>query len=91
MASFNVKSQTPQEAYNARKIKMALSGMKIALLLPISAIIQNIFNSSVTDTVSGQLSDKVIVSIMISIVLLGIGDIFAGIFTFIYNVVKGKA
>ena len=90
MASFNVKSQTPQEAYNARKIKMALSGMKIALLLPISAIIQNIFNSSVTDTVSGQLSDKVIVSIMISIVLLGIGDIFAGIFTFIYNVVKGK-
>ena len=70
---------------------MALSGMKIALLLPISAIIQNIFNSSVTDTVSGQLSDKVIVSIMISIVLLGIGDIFAGIFTFIYNVVKGKA
>ncbi|MCH1981917.1 DMT family transporter [Ruminococcus sp. OA3] len=90
MASYNVKSQTPQEAYNARKIKMALSGMKIALLLPISAIIQNIFNSSVTDTVSGRLSDKVIISIMISIVLLGIGDIFAGIFTFIYNMVKGK-
>ena len=68
---------------------MALSGMKnSASAADLSDHSEH--NSSVTDTVSGQLSDKVIVSIMISIVLLGIGDIFAGIFTFIYNVVKER-
>jgi len=81
---------TPEEAYRQKKIKMATSGMKIALLMPITAIIQNIFNTSVTGTVSSNLSDKVIVSVICSITLLAMCDIFAGIFTFIYNVYKGK-
>jgi drug/metabolite transporter (DMT)-like permease len=81
---------TPQEAYRARKIKMAASGMRIALLMPITAIIQNIFNSSVTESVTAQLSDKIIISIIISITLLGMCDVCAGVFTFFYNLSKGK-
>ncbi len=83
-------SMTPQEAYTQKKINMALYGMKIAVLMPISAILQNIFNTSVTDTVSSSLSDKVIISIICSITLVALGDFFAGIFTFIYNAAKGK-
>lgn len=78
------------EAYRQKKISMALSGMKIALLLPISAIIQNIFNSSVTESVNANLSDKIIISIIASITILAIGDIFAGIFVLIYNTAYGK-
>lgn len=81
---------TPEEAYRARKIKMATSGMKIALLLPFSAIIQNIFNGSVTDAVAPSLSDKVLISIICSITLVALGDFFAAVFTFIYNTIKGK-
>ena len=81
---------TPQEAHVARKIKMASSGMKIALLLPFSAIVQNIFNSGVTDTVAASVSDKVIVSIICSITLVALGDFFAAVFTFIYNASQGK-
>ena len=81
---------TPEEAYRARKIKMATSGMKIALLLPFSAIVQNIFNGSVTDTVATSLSDKVLISIICSITLVALGDFFAAVFTFIYNTIKGK-
>lgn len=81
---------TPSEAYTQRKIQMALSGMKIALLMPVTAILQNIFNNSVTTTVSAALSDKVIISIICSITLIGMCDIFAGIFTFLYNTAKGK-
>ena len=81
---------TPQEAYNARKIKMAVSGMKIAVLLPVSAIIQNIFNSSVTDQITASLSDTLIITAIIAITLLGISDLFAGVFTFLYNTFLGK-
>lgn len=81
---------TPDDAYRAKKIKMAASGMKIALLLPFSAILQNIFNSSVTATVYSSLTDKVILSIICSITLIAMCDIFAGVFTFIYNAAKGK-
>ena len=83
-------TMTPSEAYTQRKIQMALSGMKIALLMPITAILQNIFNNSVTTTVSAALSDKVIVSIICSITLIAMCDFFAGVFTFIYNAAKGK-
>ena len=83
-------AMTPSEAYTQRKIQMALSGMKIALLMPVTAILQNIFNNSVTTTVSAALSDKVIISIICSITLIGMCDIFAGIFTFLYNTAKGK-
>mgnify|MGYP000882766174 CR=1 FL=1 len=81
---------TPDDAYRQRKIRLAASGMKIALLLPVSAILQNIFNSSVTETVYSSLQDKVILSIICSITLIAMCDIFAGIFTFIYNAAKGK-
>ena len=83
-------TMTPQEAYTQKKIHLATSGMKIALLMPFSAILQNIFNNSVTTTVSSSLSDKVIVSVICSITLIGLCDLFAGIFTFIYNASQGK-
>lgn len=83
-------TMTPSEAYTQRKIQMALSGMKIALLMPVTAILQNIINNSVTTTVSAALSNKVIISIICSITLIGMCDIFAGIFTFPYNTAKGK-
>lgn len=83
-------TMTPSEAYIQRKIKMAVNGMKIALLMPITAILQNIFNNSVTTTVSSALSDRVIVSIICSITLIGMCDLFAGVFTFLYNTAKGK-
>lgn len=81
---------TPEDAYRQKKIRMAASGMKIALLLPISAILQNIFNSSVTASVYSTLEDKVILSILCSITLIAMCDIFAGVFTFLYNTAKGK-
>jgi drug/metabolite transporter (DMT)-like permease len=81
---------TPQEAYRSKKIKMATSGLKIAILMPVTAILQNIFNSSVTDSVSASLQDMVIVSIICSITLLALGDFFGSIFTFIYNLANGK-
>ncbi|GAB2044115.1 hypothetical protein AGATL06_06120 [Agathobaculum sp. TL06] len=81
---------TPSEAYTQKKINMALTGMKIALLVPITAVIQNVFNTSVTNTVSTALSDQVIVSIICSITLIGMCDIFAAIFAFIWNAAHGK-
>jgi drug/metabolite transporter (DMT)-like permease len=81
---------TASQAYQAKKIRLATSGMKIALLMPLTAILQNIFNTSATETVSASLPGKAIVSIIISITLLGLCDIFAGLFTFIYNVIRGK-
>lgn len=78
------------EAYRQKKIKMALSGMKIALLLPISAIIQNIFNSSVTESANASISGTVLASVIASITILAIGDLFAGVFALIYNVANGK-
>jgi drug/metabolite transporter (DMT)-like permease len=81
---------TATQAYEARKIKLATSGMKIALLMPLTAILQNIFNQSVTETVAATLADQVILSIICSITLIGICDIFAGVFTFIYNAARGK-
>lgn len=81
---------SPEQAYTQKKIQMATSGMKIAILMPITAILQNIFNNSVTTTVSASLSDKVIISILCSITLIGLCDLFAGIFTFLYNAAKGK-
>lgn len=83
-------TMTPQEAFNQRKIRMAISGMQVALLLPISAIIQNIFNQSLTDSVTSKMSDKIIISIIISITLLGMADICAGVGTFLFNTAKGK-
>lgn len=79
-----------QEAYRQKKIHMALSGMKIALLLPASAIIQNIFNSSVTESVNASISSAVLASIIASITILGIGDLFAGVFALIWNLAHGK-
>lgn len=86
----NATALTPQQVYDARKIKMATSGMKIALLLPFSAIVQNIFNESVTGVVASSVSDKIIVSIICSITLVGLGDFFAGLFAMLYNGIKGK-
>lgn len=83
-------TKTPAEVYTQKKISMAISGMKIALLMPITAILQNIFNTSVTDTVASSLSDKAIISIICSITLVALGDFFAAVFTFIYNAAKGK-
>lgn len=80
----------PEEAYRSKKVHLAASGMKIALLMPLSAILQNIFNSSVTDTVSASLHDVVLLSIICSITLVALGDFFAAIFTFLYNASKGK-
>ena len=85
----NTAAMTPQQAYDARKIKMATSGMKIALLMPFSAIVQNIFNESVTNVVAASVSEKIIVSIICSITLVGLGDFFAGIFAFLYNGTRG--
>lgn len=90
MTATTATGRTPQEAFTQKKIKMATGGMKIALLMPITAILQNIFNNSVTTTVSASLSDKVIISIICSITLIGLCDLFAGVFTFLYNTVKGK-
>ena len=81
---------TPEQAYTQKKIRMATSGMKIAILMPITAILQNIFNNSVTSTIIPTLSDKVIVSILCSITLIGLCDLFAGVFTFLYNTSRGK-
>lgn len=78
------------EAYRQKKIQMAASGLKIALLLPVSAIIQNIFNSSVSEAVNASLSAQVIVSIIASITILAIGDIFGGVFTLILNTIQGR-
>jgi drug/metabolite transporter (DMT)-like permease len=86
----NAKGESAVDVYRARKIKMASSGMKIALLMPFSAIVQNIFNSSVTDTVYATLTDKIVVSVICSITLVALGDFFAAIFTFIYNAANGK-
>ena len=81
---------TADEAYTQKKIQMAASGMKIALLMPITAILQNIFNNAVTVDVSATLSDKVIISIICSITLIGLCDLFAGVFSLIYNQARGK-
>lgn len=81
---------TPEEVYRSKKIKMAASGLKIAILMPLTAILQNIFNSSVTESVSASLQDVIIVSIICSITLLALGDLFGAIFTFIYNAMQGK-
>ena len=83
-------TRTPEEAYRQKKISMATSGMKIALLMPMTAIVQNLFNSSVTDSLSGALPDKVILSAIISITLVAIGDIIAGIGTFLWNCASGR-
>lgn len=85
-----VKSNSALEVFQQKKIKMATGGMKIALLMPLTAILQNIFNNSVTETVTVALADKVILSIICSITLIGMADIFAGIFTLLYNMYKGK-
>lgn len=79
-----------EEVFRQKKIKMATGGMKIALLMPLTAILQNIFNNSVTERVIVTLADKVILSIICSITLIGMADIFAGVFTLLYNIKKGK-
>lgn len=81
---------TAADAYRVRKIKLATSGMKIAVLMPLTAILQNIFNVSVTESVAATLADQVILSIITSITLIGLADLCAGVFTFIYNASKGK-
>ncbi|MEI2777039.1 MAG: DMT family transporter [Tetrasphaera sp.] len=81
---------TATQAYQARKIKLATSGMKIAILMPITAIVQNIFNVSVTEDVAATLAEKVLLSVIISITLIGMADLFAGVFSFLYNASKGK-
>ncbi len=78
------------EAYNQKKISNAISGMKIALLMPFTAITQNVLNTSVTASATASLSSKLIVSVIISITLIAMCDFFAGIFTLIYNISKGK-
>lgn len=88
--SYAASRINPEEAYRQKKIRMATTGMKIAMLMPITAILQNIFNTSVTDTVYATLTDKVILSIICSITLIGMADIFAGVFTLIYNIARGK-
>ena len=81
---------TAEQAYSARKIRMATSGMKIALLMPLTAILQNIFNVSVTESVTKSLAEVVLLCIISSITLIGLADVFAGIFSFLYNLSKGK-
>lgn len=81
---------TPSESYRLKRIKIATTGLKIALLMPITAIIQNIFNTSVTDMVYMTLADKALLSIICSITLIGMADIFAGVFTLMYNISQGK-
>lgn len=77
-------------AYRQKKIQRAMRGMGIALILPISAIIQNIFNSSVTESVSASITNTALASVIASITIVGIGDLFAGIFAFFFNIAHGK-
>ncbi len=81
---------SPEEAFRQKKIRMAISGMKIAILMPTTAILMNIANQYVTDAVYSTLADKVILSIICSITLICMADFFGGVFTVIFNLFKGK-
>lgn len=83
-------ARTPQEAYEQKKIHRAVTGLKIAILMPITAIVMNLFNTAVTEAIAPTLPDKMLISAIISITLVGIGDFVGGIIALFYYLAKGK-
>ena len=81
---------TAQQEYVKRKIQLAVTGMKIAILLPTTAVITNVVNSYLTTQALSNVPNTALISVICSITLIVVGDLFASIGTFIWNAAHGK-
>ena len=82
-----------EQAYVNRKVGIAKVGMIIAWVSSITAIMFGIFNTAastlIQEDIQVDLSNPLIQAI-VCITILGVGEIFAGVMTQIYNGIRGR-
>lgn len=88
-----MQNLSAEQAYAERKIGVAKVGMLLAWISSLTAILFGIFNgaaSSLIESNTGADMSSPLISAIVCITILGVGEIFAGIMTQIYNVSRGK-
>ncbi len=82
-----------EQAYINKKVGVAKVGMVLSWVSSITAILFGIFNtvaSSLIEADTGSDLSGPLNQAIVCITILGIGEIFAGIMTLVYNAAKGK-
>lgn len=89
----NTANLNAEQAYVNKKVGVAKIGMVIAWVSSITAILFGVFNTSASTLIQGDTGvdlSSPLTQAIVSITILGVGEIFAGIMTQIYDAVKGK-
>lgn len=82
-----------EQVYVKKKVGIAKVGMVIAWVSSITAIMFGIFNSAASSLIEADMGfdlSKPLTQAIVCITILGVGEIFAGIMTLIYNATRGK-
>lgn len=89
----NTTNLNAEQAYFNKKVGVAKAGMVIAWISSITAILFGVFNTAASGLIQGDTGVDLgnpLIQAIVSITILGIGEIMAGIMTLIYNGIKGK-
>ncbi|MCC2254478.1 DMT family transporter [Ruminococcus sp. CLA-AA-H200] len=83
------KKEQAKKLYEDRKVKLAVLGLVLAWISALSLVIFQNFNVRVTEMIGGHFAETLLFTYILSLVVLGICELFGGILMIIFNTVRG--